>query len=82
MKYLVNFSFTVVKASKKLGLCFQGMKAETELLSEQPLNIDDPEIRVQIEDLLVADITRQGYSVIRNMFKIESFTTLSVFSNL
>lgn len=76
MKYNVNFSVTIVKTTKKDGLCFQGVNAETEILSEQPLNIEDPEIRVQVEDLLAADLTRQGYSIVRNMFKIESFIPL------
>ena len=77
MKYNVVFSFTEMHVPRGLGLCFQGMQGDVEILAERPLSLQDPEQVEALCELIAADLCRQGHNVIRNMLKIESLTPLN-----
>lgn len=72
MKYKIHFSFTVVKASRTIGICFQGHRGDVEIVADQPVTLEDQDTVDHVTNLILADLAKQGYNVVVNMFKIEA----------
>lgn len=77
MKYEVLFSYTVVVLRN--GINFQGKRGDVQVSTDEPVNVEDPEILQQFAALVYDGLQSQlkpGEFLIANKFAVTKITPL------